>query len=443
MRFKSADIVMVIGTGRCGLGSLAQLLQCQTRTRVLHGSFPPLSWTSDNPPEVIAQRLQQLAEGGDYHRVVELGSSYLNYLTSALSMADNLRVVCLERPQRKVAVSFRRSQAASADQMLVNHWGPASNGWGHDVQSHCYPKYDISDINAAIRAYWEEYRGAVQALRERFPRRVNVFDTTALNTRAGQRALLGYTGISYSRQRLRIGLRAGSTSAQQHPRVSVIVTCKGRLHHLKRALPTMLAQELSEAYEVIVVDYGCPQQTFAWCQSLDEGRLVAARVLRGTDTFNLSRARNCGAAVAFVDADMRLRPSWLRAAALPVLEGRVGLACARISGRRDWDRSGTCVVNADLFHRVRGYDETFEGWGMEDTDFYDRCTQHARRVRFWGLLLSPIRHGNDQRVRFYGEKVIDSSQRANQARQAKRDQVNPAGYGDAPLQLALGRSTAE
>ena len=79
---------------------------------------------------------------------------------------------------------------------------------------------------------------------------------------------------------------------------SIVVTCKGRLHHLRRTLPSMLAQCCPFAFEVIVVDFGCPQGTFDWCRGLDVRNLVALKVLDDTDDFHLSRARNCGASVA-------------------------------------------------------------------------------------------------------------------------------------------------
>src|SRR5260370_11681104 len=50
---------------------------------------------------------------------------------------------------------------------------------------------------------------------------------------------------------------AGRGSQMVHPRLSVVVPCKGRLQHLRRSLPTFVAQPDSE---VIVVDYDCPDK---------------------------------------------------------------------------------------------------------------------------------------------------------------------------------------
>lgn len=43
--------------------------------------------------------------------------------------------------------------------------------------------------------------------------------------------------------------------------LTLITTCKGRLHDLQKTLPIMIA---SSAREIVVVDYGCPQGTKDW-----------------------------------------------------------------------------------------------------------------------------------------------------------------------------------
>ncbi len=85
---------------------------------------------------------------------------------------------------------------------------------------------------------------------------------------------------------------------------SIITTCKGRLEHLKKSLPTMVAQS---ANEVIVVDYSCPQGTGKFVSAtFPSVRLVS---VPGQEHFSNWKARNAGAAVAtsnvliFVDAD--------------------------------------------------------------------------------------------------------------------------------------------
>ena len=95
------------------------------------------------------------------------------------------------------------------------------------------------------------------------------------------------------------------------PLVSYISTCMGRLEHLRRALPTWLAQPDSE---VVVVDWSCPDGSGDWVKA----HHAQAGVVRvpGRAHFNLAAARNAGAARAsgrwlcFVDADVLLDPGF-------------------------------------------------------------------------------------------------------------------------------------
>lgn len=223
---------------------------------------------------------------------------------------------------------------------------------------------------------------------------------------------------------------------------SIVVTCKGRRHHVEQALPTMLSQQCHFEFELIVVDYGCPDGTFDWCRRLGERRLTALRVLDGTQYFSPSRARNCGAALAkspilaFVDADIRLAPTWLREAAEPLVNGACGLSRVQ-RYRGEWDRGGTCAMQAALFHQVRGYDEAFDGWGAEDLDLYDRIAELAPLHWFSMRLLEPLRHNNHQRTRFHREKSIRASgQRNSQYVKRRVGPVNPLGYGTAQVEIA-------
>ena len=230
------------------------------------------------------------------------------------------------------------------------------------------------------------------------------------------------------------------------PLASVVVTCKGRLHHLRRTLPNLLIQRCPFPFEVIVVDYGCPQGAFDWCNALNVARLVALKVLDDTGEFHLSRARNCVASVArgrilaFVDADMFPHESWLETAAGPLLQGRVGLCTASSGFQRGGDRGGTCVVSAEVFHAVRGYDEALRGWGCEDDDFYRRAASQTSTRPFPAFLLTPIRHGDLERVRYQSAKEIAQSSARNTAVLARRiGPVNPFGYGQGKFSIVRGQ----
>lgn len=233
------------------------------------------------------------------------------------------------------------------------------------------------------------------------------------------------------------------------PVMSIITTCKGRLHHLRHTLASMLCQACSTGHEVIVVDYGCPDGTFEWCRTINSYRLVAVRVLSATAEFNRSHSRNIGARLAsgqilaFVDADMRLDERWLEAASSPIRTAAAELVTVNSLGRDGWDRGGTCAVARSAFGRVRGYDELACGWGAEDADFYHRCGEFATTASYPATMLRPIKHSHEERVRFHAEKNLGASCDANQRRMACRSGiVNPTGWGLAETEIFRGHCVA-
>lgn len=157
---------------------------------------------------------------------------------------------------------------------------------------------------------------------------------------------------------------------------SIITVCKNRLTHLKQTLPLMCQQSLAE---VIVVDYGCSEQTGDWV----EAHYPAVKVVRVTDDpgFCLARARNLGAqrAVArqlfFVDADILLQQDVCAYVNLLPEKPR---DCLFVDGERHSDKRGTMLMPARLFHAAGGFDEAINiGWGGEDSELSDRLLEQG------------------------------------------------------------------
>ena len=180
------------------------------------------------------------------------------------------------------------------------------------------------------------------------------------------------------------------------PLISIIVTCKNRLHHLRESLPRMLAQS---GAETLVVDYGCQQGTRDWVRSLAH---PAARCVAVDDDpqFCLSRARNLGAFQArgtwllFVDADILIDGdlgAWIGANARP------GQFCTAGPPRKP-STAGSVACERSAFDRVGGYDEAMRGWAWEDFDFYSRLRAAGlTEAHFPPRFLDPIAHGNEER----------------------------------------------
>jgi predicted SAM-dependent methyltransferase len=201
-----------------------------------------------------------------------------------------------------------------------------------------------------------------------------------------------------------------SGTADAAPAICFIVTCKGRLHHLRQTLPTLVTQAGAEC---VVVDYDCPDHAYLWV-SEHFPNVRIARVL-DAPTFNLSRARNIGAMVAkapwlcFIDADIALAGDF-SVRVIPML-----LADHFYRPQpMPWDACGTVICPRDRFMAVEGYDEAIEGWGGEDDDLYRRlmlagCPSGA----FPGELLATLTHHDSERVEHYAIKNRWLNQRVN------------------------------
>jgi glycosyltransferase involved in cell wall biosynthesis len=189
---------------------------------------------------------------------------------------------------------------------------------------------------------------------------------------------------------------------------SIIVTCKGRLAHLKHTLPRFMRQPNTQ---VIVVDYSCPQNTGDFVET----HFPRAQVLRveNRELFNVSLARNAGAAVArtpyliFVDADTIISANFTTL--LP--QHLTGSNFLRFYLPNANSLGGTCVVMARDFQKIEGYDEVFSGYGGEDLDFYWRL----RRMGVTLQVLQPanavrwIQHDHALRTAYYETKDVKQS----------------------------------
>lgn len=192
--------------------------------------------------------------------------------------------------------------------------------------------------------------------------------------------------------------------------ICLITTCMGRLAHLQQSLGAAAAQP---GCSCIVVDYSCPEQCGTWV----EAHYPQVKVVRATGqtAFNISRARNLGAAAAesrwlcFFDADVVLDPHFA---------GRIlpSLQSGHYYGVLTEDEGliGPIVCARSDFERVGGYDEVFENWGHEDVDFYMRLSLcGVRRAHLPQDVSTRVRHDMESRVQHYAVKAPKVSQTIN------------------------------
>ena len=180
--------------------------------------------------------------------------------------------------------------------------------------------------------------------------------------------------------------------------LSAVVTCKGRLAHLKETLPLLMSLPLRE---VVVVDYDCPDGAGAWVsKSFPRATLVK---VTERPQFNASEARNLGAAAAaahwllFIDADTRVNAGFW-----DEIVGKLEPGVFIVAQPRVPELVGTFVTAQPDFEALGGFDEIMQGWGGEDTDFLERLEMLGRRRAYYDArLATPISHGDDLRTRHH------------------------------------------
>jgi len=226
---------------------------------------------------------------------------------------------------------------------------------------------------------------------------------------------------------------------------SIITTCKGRLEHLKKSLPTMIAQPCNE---VIVVDYSCPQGTGAFVSSnFPSVRIVT---VEGQDHFSNWKARNAGAAVAksdvliFVDADTLLAEDAAQWIAAHVPPRTFGYFDTKTS--QGFNRGGLRVASNQLkgfqivptaaFRRAGGYDEVLEGYAAgADTDLEVKLAMLGLRRRALDpcIVKSVIEHDASSRTKHHAQPIKYSYAAGLLYRAAKRALLKINGRVELPI----------
>jgi hypothetical protein len=221
---------------------------------------------------------------------------------------------------------------------------------------------------------------------------------------------------------------------------AILVMCKDRLQHLRIALPTWTNQQTNVNYSVTILDYGCPANTAAQVRELHLPHVRTVTTSPPTPFYNHAHSHNLAARttrapiLVFVDADNLLKPTWLTSAIAPILIGDADY-CESL-----WDprckNPGTCAIRKRLHDKIRGFDETFTGWGQADKDYCLRASAHGQKAQWDTTLLDTIPHDEETRVKHSPFPTTAESNRNNTARLGNWSRtVNPTAYGAGIFQI--------
>jgi hypothetical protein len=324
-----------VGAGRCGLLSLVNVLNRQPGTKVSFEEPPLLPWKADDGGRLIRERFARWRRTRGPGVLGDAGSFYLPYLQDALDADPDVRVIGLRRLREETVASFTRF-LDEYNAFPTDHWADQPGvGWQHDpLWTRCFPQYDAANREDGIRCYWDEYYRTLAELTERHPSQIRIFDMAeALNTEAGQRAVLDFAGFAAGEQVLAVGARLNRVKpkptrpqarpSSKHPldrgKCVVLVPFTGFIHPgCERAL-----QELERR--------GYPVRRVGGYAAIDQGRnqMATDALIDGFDE------------TMWIDSDVEFHPDGadqLRAHGLPICcgvypqKGRRALACHVVPG---------------------------------------------------------------------------------------------------------------
>lgn len=193
------QLIIGLGTGRCGTVSLSRFLNDQPEAFVIHeGAYEDMRilFPWEGTAEAVTDWLQQLAGfAGEQPFFGDTGSYYLPYVEPILSAFPGARFICFERERASVVRSFATKTGKR------NHWYEhKGKRWKKDTRwDASFPKFDEQDKETAIGMYWDLYHEMSTDLSEKYPGHFRIFPMTIINSEAGRAELLDFVGYEGER----------------------------------------------------------------------------------------------------------------------------------------------------------------------------------------------------------------------------------------------------
>jgi hypothetical protein len=182
------NLIIGLGSGRCGTMSLSHLLSGQKNTFVTHEVPLNMSWKFD--PSRINNKLNAW-DNQQFTRVGDVASYYLPYVPYINSKVDNVKFVCLKRDKTETSHSWVSKLEGSPAKNNFREW----DGTFRTVPFYIsFPKYRTDSLFEAADLYWEEYYNQAEKL-EREMDNFKIFNTEDLNTLKGVKQILTFSGI--------------------------------------------------------------------------------------------------------------------------------------------------------------------------------------------------------------------------------------------------------
>ena len=194
------QLIISIGTGRCGSVSLSKFLSAQESISVLHeGRLDShkirklIKWGNDE--DNLFEWLEFLLSLDENKFVGDTGMYYLPYIEQIIEKYPQVKIIVMERDKEEVVKSYIKKTTGR------NHWfDHDGKEWDKDDKwDPCYPKYDISNKEKALEKYWEDYKSQTDNLILKFPDKIKKWTIQSLNTLNGKNEILNFLNYNLDR----------------------------------------------------------------------------------------------------------------------------------------------------------------------------------------------------------------------------------------------------
>ena len=194
------QLIISIGTGRCGSVSLSKFLSAQEYVSVLHeGRLDShkirklIKWGNDE--DNLFEWLEFLLSLDENKFVGDTGMYYLPYIEQIIDKYPQVKIIVMERDKGEVVKSYIKKTIGR------NHWfDHDGKEWDKDDKwDPCYPKYDIINKEKALEKYWEDYKSQTDNLILKFPDKIKKWTIQSLNTLNGKNEILNFLNYNLDR----------------------------------------------------------------------------------------------------------------------------------------------------------------------------------------------------------------------------------------------------
>ena len=194
------QLIISIGTGRCGSVSLSKFLSAQEYVSVLHeGRLDShkirklIKWGNDE--KNLFEWLEFLLSLDGNKFVGDTGMYYLPYIEQIIDKYPKVKIIVMEREKEEVVKSYIKKTTGR------NHWfDHDGKEWDKDDKwDPCYPKYDIVNKEKALEKYWEDYKSQTDNLILKFPDKIRKWTIQSFNTLNGKNEILNFLNYKFDR----------------------------------------------------------------------------------------------------------------------------------------------------------------------------------------------------------------------------------------------------